>query len=37
MWTYVMTKPDGNVIACSEWGTNYDFDARYWDMLPVID
>ena len=37
VWTFVMIDPDGKVIATSEWGTNYKFDLRFWEMLPIVE
>jgi hypothetical protein len=37
VWTYVMTTPSGEVIATSAWGSNYLFDQRSWEALPIIE
>lgn len=37
IWTFVMETPEGKVLATSEWGTNYEFDKRFWEMLPVVE
>jgi hypothetical protein len=35
IWTFVMITEEGNVMATSEWGTNYEFDPMYWELLPI--
>lgn len=37
IWVFVMKIEAGKILARSEWGTNYEFDERYWLALPVIE
>lgn len=36
LWTFVLETPEGKVIACSEWGTNYEFNKKEWEALPLV-
>lgn len=37
VWMFVELFNNDRVMACSEWGTNYVFDVRYWNLLPEIE
>lgn len=37
IWTFVLHKKDGNILACSEWGTNYTFSKSCWEALTIIE
>lgn len=36
VWTLVLRRPDGHVIATSEWGTDYTFAVKEWEALPIV-
>lgn len=37
IWTLVLIQPTGKILACSEWGTNYEFTKQEWEALPIFN
>lgn len=36
VWKFISKHENGNIVAESDWGSNYQFHPRFWEMLPVI-
>ena len=36
-WTFVLETSEGKILATSEWGTDYEFNKKQWEELPIIE
>jgi hypothetical protein len=36
VWKFMLETPEGKILACSEWGTNYEFAKKEWQDLPLV-